>query len=41
MKIRDIAQGQRYPHIVLISARFSGWVIGGWLIDHRYLLPYL
>lgn len=38
--IQNIAEGQGGPAIVLISARFGGWVVGGWLVE-RFLLPYL
>lgn len=40
MRILKIAEGQGYPHILLISARFGSWVLGGWLIE-RFMLPYL
>jgi len=40
LAIRNIAEGQGYPHIALLSARFGGWVLGGWLIE-RFLLPHL
>jgi hypothetical protein len=40
LEFRDLAGGQGYPHVVLISVRFGGWVGGGWLVA-RFLLPHL
>ena len=40
LKIQNIAEGQGYPHVILITARFGGWIIGGWLVE-RFLLPHL
>lgn len=36
----DLAGGQGYPHVFMLSGRFGGWVIGGWLVE-KFLLPHL
>ena len=38
LKIQTIAEGK--VNLILITARFGGWIIGGWLVE-RLLLPHL
>ena len=40
MHINSIASGQGTPHILMITLRFGGWILGGWLLN-QFLFPNL